>query len=160
MCSQSVAMGYTSETLGAFSLALGEVYSAGSGSGNTARPFPKSIREIDAKGVVDAADQAYLIGLLHAHLVIPFPPDESLNAATCDSKTTERFLQLRAIGLTLRECEIAFWIAEGKRDGEIAVILGVAAKTVSKHVEHLLQKLKVESRCAAAGLVIDLLNRQ
>ncbi len=145
--------------LGAFSSALGEVYSHCSGSGNTARPFPKSIWEIDARGTVDAADQAYLISLLHSHLVIPLPPGN--NGAECpdDKRLTGQFLRLRALGLTLRECEIAFWIAEGKRDAEIAVILGVAGRTVSKHVEHLLEKLGVESRCAAAGVVLDLLNR-
>jgi len=51
--------------------------------------------------------------------------------------------------LTAREREILAWLAQGKRDGEIASILGVAPATVSKHVENLLRKLHVETRAAA-----------
>lgn len=55
-------------------------------------------------------------------------------------------------GLSPREREVLHWIAEGKRDGEIAVILGLSPKTVGKHVEHVLAKLGVSNRTAAAGL--------
>lgn len=151
-------MGYTSETLGAFSTALGEVYSIGSGSGNTHRPFPVSISKIWPKESADTGDYAYLVSLLHSHLIVPLPPGSDPGTSE-NKRMAEGFMQLRALALTLRECEVAFWIAEGKRDSEIAIILGVAVKTVGKHVEHLLEKLRVESRCAAAGIVIDLLNR-
>lgn len=57
-------------------------------------------------------------------------------------------------GLTGREMEVLRWVAEGKRNGEIAVILGIAPRTVHKHVEHLLAKLGVETRTAAAALVL------
>ena len=53
-------------------------------------------------------------------------------------------------GLTGREAEIAFWTAQGKTNGEIAVILSMAKRTVEKHVEHLLAKLGVENRATAA----------
>lgn len=56
---------------------------------------------------------------------------------------------------THREGEILQWIAEGKRDREIAVIVGCAPKTVGKHVEHILEKLGVETRTAAARVVLD-----
>ena len=56
-------------------------------------------------------------------------------------------------GLTAREAEVLRWVAEGKRNGEIAVILGVAPRTIHKHVEHLLSKLGVETRTAAAVMV-------
>ncbi len=52
-------------------------------------------------------------------------------------------------GLTLREREVLQWIAEGKRDAEIAIILGIARRTVSKHVEHILAKIGCETRTAA-----------
>ena len=54
-----------------------------------------------------------------------------------------------ATRLSPREREVLHWIAEGKRDGEIALILGVSPKTVSKHVEHILAKLRVSNRTAA-----------
>jgi DNA-binding CsgD family transcriptional regulator len=58
-------------------------------------------------------------------------------------------------GLTGREAEIAFWTAQGKTNGEIAVILSMAKRTVEKHVEHLLAKLGVENRATAAVQIHD-----
>jgi DNA-binding CsgD family transcriptional regulator len=55
--------------------------------------------------------------------------------------------------LSLREQEVLRWIAEGKRDAEIGIILGLSPKTVSKHVEHVLAKLQVTNRTAALALV-------
>ncbi len=57
-----------------------------------------------------------------------------------------------ALNLSPREREVLHWLAEGKRDGEIARILGLAPKTVGKHVEHVLAKLGVRNRTAAAAL--------
>lgn len=57
-------------------------------------------------------------------------------------------------GLTPREMELLHWIHEGKRNREIAVILGVATRTVDKHVENILRKLGVESRISAVQAVI------
>lgn len=57
--------------------------------------------------------------------------------------------------LTEREREVLHWLVQGKRDAEIALILCLSPKTVSKHVEHILQKLDVESRTAAARLAVN-----
>jgi DNA-binding CsgD family transcriptional regulator len=57
--------------------------------------------------------------------------------------------------LTRREGEILAWIADGKRNAEIALILGISARTVEKHVEHLFAKLGVETRTAAMRLALD-----
>lgn len=51
--------------------------------------------------------------------------------------------------VTPREREVLHWIGQGKRDAEIALILGIARRTVSKHVEHILAKLGCETRTAA-----------
>ena len=56
---------------------------------------------------------------------------------------------MMARGLTEREIEVLRWIAEGKRDGEIAVILGIGVRTVNTHVAHILLKLGAETRTAA-----------
>jgi DNA-binding CsgD family transcriptional regulator len=53
-------------------------------------------------------------------------------------------------GLTSRESEVAFWVAEGKTNPEIALILGIAARTIEKHMEHVLAKLHLENRVAVA----------
>jgi DNA-binding CsgD family transcriptional regulator len=58
---------------------------------------------------------------------------------------------LRPLGLSRRETEVLAWVTEGKRNGEIATILGASNRTIDKHVERILQKLGVESRTAAAS---------
>lgn len=59
------------------------------------------------------------------------------------------FTRLRRLGLSRREAEILVWLAEAKRDREIAVILGISVRTVQQHVRSVLQKLHVENRTAA-----------
>ncbi len=66
---------------------------------------------------------------------------------------------LEELGLSKREAEVLFWIAQGKTNPEIAVILGIARRTVAMHVEHILGKLTVENRCAAARCASEVLFR-
>jgi DNA-binding CsgD family transcriptional regulator len=49
--------------------------------------------------------------------------------------------------------EVLHWIAQGKRDSEIAVILKISARTVEQHVRVCLRKLGVETRSAAAATI-------
>jgi DNA-binding NarL/FixJ family response regulator len=56
----------------------------------------------------------------------------------------------RTLGLSVRETEVLHWIHECKTNPEIAVLLGISPRTVHKHVEHILAKLGVETRQAAA----------
>jgi len=65
---------------------------------------------------------------------------------------------LRALGLSPREAEVLLWIAQGKNNEEIGIILGAARNTVKKHVLHLLKKLGVESRNAAAVCALEILS--
>src|SRR4029077_16456326 len=53
--------------------------------------------------------------------------------------------------LTFREVEVLEWIAAGKRDREIGAILKISSRTTQKHVQHILEKLHVETRGAAAA---------
>lgn len=57
--------------------------------------------------------------------------------------------------LSVRERQVVGWLMEGKRDGEIAAILGISVNTVHKHVQRILQKLGVETRTAAARIAIE-----
>ena len=57
----------------------------------------------------------------------------------------------RVLLLTLREIQVLEWIVVGKRDKEIGRILNISSRTAQKHVEHILQKLQVETRGAAAA---------
>lgn len=54
--------------------------------------------------------------------------------------------------LTPREKEVLSWIAKGKTNRDVAEILGMSPRTVNKHLEHVFEKLGVETRAAAAAL--------
>ena len=56
--------------------------------------------------------------------------------------------------LTPRETEVLTWVAQGKTNYEIGVILGAGTRTICKHVQRILNKLKVENRTAAAAIAI------
>ena len=57
---------------------------------------------------------------------------------------------LMTLGLTPREAEVLHWLAEGKSNESIGIILGIASRTAEKHVENILAKLGVENRVEAA----------
>lgn len=61
----------------------------------------------------------------------------------------------RAAGLTEREAEVLGWVASGKTNGEIGVILGISALTVKKHVERVFEKTGVHGRAAAAAWAVE-----
>lgn len=61
---------------------------------------------------------------------------------------------LDAYQLTPREMEVLTWVAKGKTNRDIADILGMSPRTVNKHLEHIFVKLGVETRSAAAALMI------
>jgi DNA-binding CsgD family transcriptional regulator len=56
---------------------------------------------------------------------------------------------LHALPLTAREREVLEWLAAGKTDRQIAEILGMSPRTVQKHLQHIYEKLGVETRTAA-----------
>jgi len=64
-------------------------------------------------------------------------------------------LDLRKRGLTIRECEVLHWLLRGKRDKEIATILGVADRTAAKHVERVRGKTGSRTRAGAAAVAHD-----
>ena len=59
--------------------------------------------------------------------------------------------------LTPRETEVLSWLAKGKTNRDIADILGMSPRTVNKHLEHIFEKLGVETRTAAAAIASSLL---
>ena len=69
----------------------------------------------------------------------------------------QRSRSLKASGMTPREIEVALWLAQGKTNPEIAVILAAPVRTIEKHVEHILHKLSVEHRAAAAVAVAEII---
>lgn len=62
----------------------------------------------------------------------------------------------RSVRLTPREREVLYWVSEGKTNGQIGVILNASSLTVKKHLEHIFQKLGVETRTSATVRGIEL----
>lgn len=73
-----------------------------------------------------------------------------------DSPNDANVLQ-EALDLTNRQAEVLYWIAKGKTNGEIGLILGTSPRTVNKHLEKIYKKLGVENRTAAAARAIQYL---
>jgi DNA-binding CsgD family transcriptional regulator len=60
-----------------------------------------------------------------------------------------------SFGLTRREAEVLSWVAQGKTNVVIGNILGLSPRTVQKHLEHIFQRLGVETRTAAAAWALQ-----
>ncbi|MDO8456551.1 MAG: response regulator transcription factor [Burkholderiaceae bacterium] len=77
-----------------------------------------------------------------------------LHVAPAQTGTTARQPD---VPLTPRETEVLSWLAKGKTNRDIAEILGMSHRTVNKHLEHIFEKLGVETRSAATAIAGHLL---
>ncbi len=77
---------------------------------------------------------------------VPVPPDSQLLCVT----SAISFLASR-LNLTLRQAEVMHWVAEGKTNSEIGIILACSFNTVKTHLKEIFQRLGVHSRTAAAA---------
>lgn len=85
-------------------------------------------------------------GLGEAMLVLQLEP------AGAGASRSDR---LASAALTPRETEVLSWVAKGKTNRDIGDILGMRPRTVNKHLEHIFEKLGVETRAAAAALALQ-----
>lgn len=84
-------------------------------------------------------------------------PDEILFRLSLRSAADEATVLHERFGLTVREAQVAGWLAKGKSNRDIADILALSPRTIDKHLELLFAKLNVENRTAAAALIIEAL---
>jgi DNA-binding CsgD family transcriptional regulator len=106
-----------------------------------------AINSVRLRGSKDFTERDRLV----MHLLHPHFDQARLNAERVDSRGPAR--PLEGYGLSRRETEVARWLAEGKTNPEIAMILHSQTRTIEKHVERILSKLAVENRTAAAILI-------
>ena len=59
------------------------------------------------------------------------------------------------LSLTSREAEVMVWVVRGKTNAEVGAIMGISPRTVQKHLEHVFEKLGVETRTAAAVRALE-----
>ncbi len=81
---------------------------------------------------------------------------EASQQATAPDAEEVRAALARRYQLTGREVEVLEWVACGKTNRDIGEILGLSPRTVNKHLEHVYVKLGVETRTAAASVVMAL----
>ncbi|MDB5849976.1 MAG: DNA-binding response regulator [Rhodoferax sp.] len=90
----------------------------------------------------------------------------SLSRLTSDSSGTTLLLKKRSsipdppvlsatFGLTTREAEVLYWVSCGKINRDVGEILAMSPRTVDKHLQHVFEKLHVETRTAAASAVLN-----
>jgi len=108
--------------------------------------------DVIAKGLLEhePLDNAQIKEIVeHGHLKNPLP-----SGGAPPGKKMPAEDPLGSLGLTPRETEVLNWIAQGKSNYEIGVILSACTGTICKHVEHILAKLNVENRTAAAVVAL------
>jgi DNA-binding NarL/FixJ family response regulator len=67
---------------------------------------------------------------------------------------------IAAFGLTPREAEVLAWVAQGKGNADIGVLLEMTERTVKQHVSACFQKMGIENRSAATLAAIEVLSGQ
>lgn len=101
--------------------------------------------------------QLSLTGLDHPlslRLIAQPTPEETLLKLVDEERSTGPASLREALGLTERESEVLYWVANGKSNRETAQILSMSPRTVNKHLETIFHKLGVDNRTTAAGIAL------
>jgi DNA-binding CsgD family transcriptional regulator len=84
-------------------------------------------------------------------LIVRFCPSEACSILILSEEPDGlSAVALRSLGLSSRETEVLSLVAEGRSNEEVATLLTMSRRTVQKHLEHIFQKLGVDTRTAAA----------
>ena len=116
-------------------------------------------QQVALKGKEDALQQRSPLVLEREgkRLVIRLVSDLDQNLLLLEEHpTTMQFQSLVPFGLSPREAQVLDWVAQGKTNKEIGVILELSPRTVQKHLEHIYRKIYVESRTAAAAKAYEI----
>lgn len=82
---------------------------------------------------------------INRHLASITKTDSELpEFVACEAKLRASF------GLTSREAEVTYWVATGKQNKDIAVILGISPHTVRTILQKVFEKMLIETRVALA----------
>ncbi|HEY3861042.1 MAG TPA: response regulator transcription factor [Verrucomicrobiae bacterium] len=104
-----------------------------------------------------------LLNSIHARLKRRDREEQRLKEKLEEASFNPQFdapARLEALGPSPREAEILNWLAQGKSNAEIGLILNISVTTVKKHLVHIYEKLGVESRHAATLRALEVLARQ
>jgi DNA-binding CsgD family transcriptional regulator len=110
------------------------------------------------------ADASCLCSVLHVELdeqqlIIRFIPDPIRGHYLLLLEERKIFslsiATLELLGLTKREAEVLFWISRDKSSANIAKLLRCHEGTVRKHLEHIYEKLGVQTRMGAVMSALE-----
>jgi DNA-binding NarL/FixJ family response regulator len=111
------------------------------------------VRWLEAAGGADSVSRAAPDGrLLVARRLGDVSLGEAMWLLSLQAGGEGAVSRLATAALTPREAEVLSWVAKGKTNRDVAEILGMSPRTVNKHLEHVFEKLGVETRAAAAAL--------
>ncbi len=131
---------------------------------------------LDAHGRLPAALRSWLHDALEAPEARPFEllaaseqlivsrlrrgaQGEELLLIQCKAGSPGPAALMQAFRLTPREADVLYWVALGKTNRDIADILGMSPRTANKHLEHVFEKLGVETRTSAARMALNVVTR-
>lgn len=117
---------------------------------------PLSFQRSKLKGIAFHRDRRdfserdrLMLNCLSPHIRQAYGNAEAISAIrrniSASGQTQERVIS----DLTLRETEVLHWLAQGKSNHDIAVIMQVKECTVKKHLQNIYQKIGVENRTSA-----------
>lgn len=116
------------------------------------RPEAEAPLPLALRAVADARAAAGPLRVMVGGSVLEIAPVGEPGAAAVRSlRAATDTPPAHAPSLTAREAEVLLWVARGKTNRDIAEILGMSPRTVNKHLEHVFEKLGVETRTAAAA---------
>lgn len=75
------------------------------------------------------------------------------------NRPSEQSILQSSFSLTLRESEVLIWLARGKSNAEIAIILDISPRTINTHLVQIFRKLDVDNRTSAAVLTLKELEK-
>ena len=118
------------------------------GSGYSMISFNRDKRDFTEK-------ERLLLNLIGPHIAqAQLNAEASAQARRAVASLEDPNRSMRSYGLTCREEDVLTWVARGKTNAEVAVILTIAPGTVKVHLERIYQKLGVENRTTAALFMI------
>jgi len=113
-----------------------------------------------AVGVVRASDRSEgFLSILRAAATgesMLLTDEVSPLAARVEQRRSRTAEVTRRLGsLTDREREVLAGVSRGERNEQIAMALSISPRTVEKHIQHILQKLSIDSRVKAVSMLSE-----
>lgn len=120
------------------------------------------VERLIARGAAGASvrvDLAQSEGMIELVLVTRYRDDEVLIRINELNPRKDVEKLASNLGLTGREAEVLLWVSYGKSSSDISEVLEISPRTVQKHLEHVYEKLGVETRSAAAAIAIRVIEQ-